>query len=70
METAVSNLIKFTGCKVSEAITSVTTTPANLLNLPHRGHIEPNAIADAVLLNQDLKVDLTICAGQITYQQK
>ena len=70
METAVSNLIQFTNCTLSEAITSVTSTPANLLNLPHRGRIEPNAIADAVLLNQDLKVDLTICAGQITYQRK
>ncbi len=69
METAVANLIDFTGCTVSEAITSVTTTPADLLNMPDRGRIVPNAIADAVLLNQNLKVDLTICAGQITYQR-
>ena len=69
METAVSNLIKFTNCTLAEAITTVTTIPATLLNLPHRGRIEAHAIADAVLLNQDLKVDLTICAGQITYQK-
>ena len=70
METAVINLIQFTGCTLSEATTSVTTTPARLLNLSHRGTIAPNAIADAVLLNQNLKVDLTISQGNITYQNK
>lgn len=69
METAVSNLIKFTNCTLSAALATVTTTPATLLTLPHRGRIKPGFIADAVLLNQDLKVDLTICAGQITYQR-
>ncbi len=69
METAVSNLIKFTNCPLAEAITSVTTTPANLLNLPHRGRIAPHAIADAVLLDPNLKVDITISQGTITYQR-
>ena len=70
METAVINLIRFTNCTLSEALATVTTTPANLLGLPHRGRIEPHAIADAVLLNQDLKVDITITQGNITYQKK
>ncbi len=70
METAVANFIHFTNCTLNEAITTVTTTPANLLNLPDRGRIAPHAIADAVLLTPDLKVDLTICAGHITYQKR
>lgn len=69
METAVSNLIRFTNCTVAEAIATVTTTPADLLGLPDRGRIEPHTIADAVLLTPDLTVDLTICAGQIMYQR-
>ncbi|MBE2222057.1 MAG: N-acetylglucosamine-6-phosphate deacetylase [Anaerolineae bacterium] len=69
METAVSNLIRFTNCTLSEALATVTTTPARLLNLPDRGHIAPGFIADAVLLDADLKVDITICAGQIMYQR-
>ena len=70
METAVRNLIQFTGCTLSEAITSVTTTPARLLNLPDRGQIAPGFIADAVLLTTDLKVDITIAGGTVTYQKK
>ena len=70
IETAVRNLIQFTGCTLSEAITSVTTTPARLLNLPDRGQIAPGFIADAVLLTTDLKVDITIAGGTVTYQKK
>jgi N-acetylglucosamine-6-phosphate deacetylase len=69
METAVSNLIQFTGCTLAEAIATVTTTPAKLLNLPDRGQIAPGLIADAVLLNQGLKVDLTLTRGIITYRR-
>jgi N-acetylglucosamine-6-phosphate deacetylase len=70
METAVINLMKFTNCTLSEALATVTTTPADLLGLHDRGRIAPNTIADAVLLNQDLKVDITITQGNITYQKK
>lgn len=69
METAVRNLIQFTGCTLSEATAAVTSTPARLLGLPDRGQIAPGFIADAVLLNHDLKVDLTITHGNITYQR-
>jgi N-acetylglucosamine-6-phosphate deacetylase len=70
METAVSNLMRFSGCTLAEALATVTTTPACLLNLPDRGHITPGFIADAVLLTPDLKVDITITRGAITYQKK
>ncbi len=69
METAVRNLIQFTGCTLSEATAAVTSTPARLLGLPDRGQIAPGFIADAVLLNHDLRVDLTITHGNITYQR-
>lgn len=70
METAVANLMQFTGCSVAEAITTMTTTPANLLKLPDRGQIAPGFIADAVLLTQELKVNLTLVQGKIAYQRK
>jgi N-acetylglucosamine-6-phosphate deacetylase len=70
METAVINLMQFTHCTLAEALATVTTTPARLLNLPDRGRIAPGFIADAVLLNPDLRVDITITQGAITYQKK
>ncbi|MFO7683038.1 MAG: N-acetylglucosamine-6-phosphate deacetylase [Chloroflexota bacterium] len=69
METAVRNLMQFTGCTLSEATATVTTTPARLLRLPDRGQIAPGFIADAVLLDQNLTVDLTLTCGSITYRR-
>jgi N-acetylglucosamine-6-phosphate deacetylase len=69
METAVCNLMQFTGCTLSEAATTITTTPAKLLNLPDRGQIATGFIADVVLLNHNLQVDLTLTRGTITYKR-
>ncbi|MCP4958809.1 MAG: hypothetical protein GY925_06010, partial [Actinomycetia bacterium] len=32
-----------------------------------RGRVEPGAIADLVLLDSHLNVQMTICAGQLAY---
>jgi N-acetylglucosamine-6-phosphate deacetylase len=56
--------MQFTGCTLSEAAAAVTTTPARLLALPNRGQIAPGFIADAVLLNKENKVDITIVKGK------
>lgn len=70
LDEAVRNLVGFTGCSLSEALATVTTTPARLLGLSEqRGHIAPDLLADLVLLTPDLKVALTICAGQVTYNR-
>ena len=70
MATAVRNLIQFTNCTLADALTTITTTPARLLNLPDYGRIAPGHVADAVLLNQNLKVDITITKGIITFQRR
>ncbi len=68
MDTAVRNLIAFTGCTLAEALPTVTSTPATLLNLPHKGRIAPHCDADLVLLTPDLQVHTTFVGGRIVYQ--
>ncbi|MAT97628.1 MAG: N-acetylglucosamine-6-phosphate deacetylase [Anaerolineaceae bacterium] len=70
LDTAVRNLITFTGCTLSEALPAVTSTPANLLGLPHKGRIAPNCDADLVLLTDDLQVHTTFVGGRIVYQKE
>ncbi len=67
MDQAVRNLRAFTGCDPDEALLSATDTPARLIKDTHRGHIWPGATADLVLLSDDLRVEITICAGRIAY---
>jgi len=69
MDTAVRNLINFTGCTLAEALPTVTRTPADLLGLPHKGRLAPNCDADLLLLTPDLQVHTTVIAGKIVYQK-
>jgi N-acetylglucosamine-6-phosphate deacetylase len=68
LDTAVRNLITFTGCTLAEALPTVTSTPVNLLGLPHKGRIAPTCDADLVLLTPDLQVHTTFVGGRILYQ--
>jgi N-acetylglucosamine-6-phosphate deacetylase len=70
MNTAVRNLITFTGCTLAEALPTVTSTPANLLGLPHKGRIAPTCDADLVLLTPELQVHTTFVGGRIIYQKE
>lgn len=71
LDAAVRNLLEYTGCSLSEALATVTTTPADLLGLSQqRGRIAPGLLADLVLLTPDFEVAMTISAGQITYKNQ
>jgi len=69
LDEAVRNLIAFTGCPVGEAIGSVTATPARLFGLDDKGRIGPGAVADLVLLDDDLEVAMTIVGGTVAYER-
>jgi N-acetylglucosamine-6-phosphate deacetylase len=70
MDQALRNLIEFTQCPLNQALATITTTPASLLGeCDKRGRIAPGYQADLVLLTPDLKVALTIVAGNIVYQE-
>lgn len=71
LDQALRNLIAFTGCSLSEALATITTTPAKALGLAHeRGRIAAGQIANLVLLTPDLHVQATIVQGEIVYQQR
>jgi N-acetylglucosamine-6-phosphate deacetylase len=67
MDQALRNLIRYTGCPLAEALTTITTVPAQVLSLPNRGHIAPGYIADLVLLDSKLNVVKTIVNGEVVY---
>ncbi len=68
LDQALRNLIAFTGCSLSEALATITTTPAKALGLAtERGRIAPGQIADLVLLSPDLHVQMTLVAGEVVY---
>ncbi len=68
MDTAVRNLITYTGCTLAEAVAAVTAVPADLLGLgQQKGRIAPGYDADLVLLTPDLQVAMTIVQGNVVY---
>jgi N-acetylglucosamine-6-phosphate deacetylase len=68
LDTAVRNLMAYTGCSLPEALPSVTSVPARLLGLlPDLGQISPGARADLVLLDADGRVKAAIVAGGLLY---
>ena len=67
MDQAVRNLVDFTGCPVPDALVAATRTPADMVREKRRGRTEAGAAADLVLLDADLQVQITICAGRVTY---
>ncbi|MEZ4593961.1 MAG: N-acetylglucosamine-6-phosphate deacetylase [Chloroflexota bacterium] len=69
LDTAVRNLITYTGCTLADALPTVTRTPADLLGLPHKGRLAPGCDADLVLLTPDLQVHTTFIGGKIVYQK-
>jgi len=62
---ALVNLMRFTRCALSDALATMTTTPARVLHLENeRGDIALGYFADLVLLTADLRVAATMVQGQ------
>jgi len=71
LDQAVRNFIAYTGCSRTDALATVTSTPADLLGLGHqRGRVQEGQIADLVLLTPDLQVVTTIAAGTVVYRHE
>lgn len=64
MDAAVRNMIQFTGCSVVEAIESASLKPARLLKIDDcKGHLQPGADADFIILDESLHVIQTFISG-------
>ena len=71
MDTAVRNFITYTNCTLAQALSTVTTIPAQLLGIAQqKGKIAPNYDADLLLLDKNLTVQTTIVHGEIVYKAK
>ncbi len=68
LDQGVRNFMDFTGCTLNEAVATVTTTPAALLGITDRGRVQPEAMADLVLLTPERQVAMTIVRGEIAYR--
>ena len=68
MDAALRNLMKFTNCTLAEALPTITSIPAKLLELTGKGKIELGADADLVLVTQDLQVVMVMVNGRVVYQ--
>lgn len=67
MDRAVRNLVSCTRCSPSQALASATSTPAGVIGQTRRGRIEPDRLADIVLLDQNLEVQITLCGGRVAH---
>jgi N-acetylglucosamine-6-phosphate deacetylase len=69
LDTAVQNLLRWTGCTLAEAVMTVTATPARLLAREHElGKIAPGYRADLVWLTAVGQVQRTMVNGTLLYQ--
>jgi N-acetylglucosamine-6-phosphate deacetylase len=68
MDTALRNLMAFTGLSLSKALATATINPASALELDGRkGMLKKGADADIVLLDADHQVRLTMVQGNIVF---
>lgn len=68
LDQALRNLIAYTGCRLEDALQTVTTTPARALGLAQRrGRLAPGYVADLVLLTPALQVRGVVVVGELVY---
>ncbi|MGI9612955.1 MAG: N-acetylglucosamine-6-phosphate deacetylase [Acidimicrobiales bacterium] len=70
LDTAIRNLMTFTGCMLGEALATVTEIPATCLGLTDRGRIEVGRRADLVALDAEHRVVLTFVGGRLLYDAR
>jgi N-acetylglucosamine-6-phosphate deacetylase len=69
----ISNIIRFTGCDLKEAIQMASTNPARLMGLEHLGEIEAGKRADLILFtmeNGEMVIRQTMVAGKVVYSKE
>lgn len=70
--TCISNIMKFTGCSLADAIQMASTNPAKILQLNDRGGISPGKRADLILFtieNGKMVIQKTILGGKVVYEK-
>jgi N-acetylglucosamine-6-phosphate deacetylase len=70
LDTAVRNLVAFTGCTAAEAVGAASSTPARLLGDRTVGSLAPGSRADVVLLTDDLHIVGTYIDGHAVHDAR
>ncbi len=73
ISSCVGNMMKFTGCSLSEAIQMASTNPARLIGLNNLGEIKEGKRADLILFtieNGEVVIQQTIVAGKAVYSKE
>lgn len=69
LDQGVRNMVHLAGRPLAEALLMASKTPAALLGLTTKGMLAPHYDADIIVLNEELKVIMTMVRGQIIYRQ-
>lgn len=70
--TCISNMMRFTGCNLGEAIQMASTNPARLMGFNNLGEIAVGKRADLILFtieNDKIIIQKTILAGEVVYEK-
>ncbi len=68
MKHAITNMMKFTNCNLSDIVTMTAINPAKLLTIfDRKGSIKINKDADLVVLDDKYNVVATFCRGHLSY---
>jgi N-acetylglucosamine-6-phosphate deacetylase len=71
IDQALRNLIRYTRCTLPEALATITTTPASLLDIAEqRGRLALGMAADMVIMSPALEVLVTISNGKVVYRKE
>lgn len=70
MDQAVRNLVAYTGCPLSQALSAASTTPAGVIGDVERGGLEPGQRGDVVLLDGSMRVRATVVGGVVVHDER
>lgn len=69
MDRAVRNLIAFAGTSPDDALSAASATPASIIDERGRGVLEAGAVADVVILDDELEVVATLVEGRVAFER-
>jgi N-acetylglucosamine-6-phosphate deacetylase len=68
MNLCVGNMVRSVGCSLGEAVRMASLNPAVVVGVDdHKGSLEPGKDADLVIVDEEVKVHMTMVKGQVVY---
>ena len=70
LDRAIRNLVRFSGCRLDQAIVAASTVPARVIGDTTRGRVAAGARADLTIFDSDGDVAATIIGGQMVFHRQ